>query len=541
MSEKLTGALRELVPEAPEAPVDEILSRSRVIRRRRTAVVIGVPVVAVLAAVLLLTSAPQPVPTVILDAPPETVAGPNDTVYDTDTNVTVDVDGVLASDVRAVAIEAEDAADAQLRLIGGAPVVLSGDRQLDLRLAPLPEDTAYSIGEPAWLRLRHGSAWAQRGVVELEPGRPALIVVPYGADGPVENIPVHGHPALPPTGAWDFAVALGEDSHLVVHLRVDPVTGDDLGLPSRTSVPRTVLPLPTRGDVAAEMLADGTPVWVVHRDDGAVDVLDARSPHRFEAGGVDGRYAPLVGWCSTMPGFIDSPGASRWSVDGAVLFGPAPRGLTPYDATAGGDTVDVRARLAPAPRRTEPDVPITGHVCDADSYDAPTPGDVVDESALRMHDLSAWPARETARGDGWYRTDREGGVRGDLLVRVEGGVAVEIAGLPGTQRNADADPSPSTLLASVVDCTQVDGCDPTPCPQPCVHVQRLVLLDADGLVEPPTSGPLPPGTAVAPADNGSFNPHRVLLPAGTRTPAPGRLIRVTSDPNGTVSDIDELE
>lgn len=38
----------------------------------------------------------------------------------------------------------------------------------------------------------------------------------------------------------------------------------------------------------------------------------------------------LVGWCGTLPGFTDEPGASGFHAAGGYTSGPAPRGLITY-------------------------------------------------------------------------------------------------------------------------------------------------------------------------------------------------------------------
>ena len=101
------------------------------------------------------------------------------------------------------------------------------------------------------------------------------------------------------------------------------------------SAPATTLPVPALGDVTPEMLADGTPVFVVHHRDGAVSVLDAASPHRPLVA------EKLVAWCAPARAFLDVQHDSRFDERGLYRFGPSPKSLRSYEVERAGDTVRV--------------------------------------------------------------------------------------------------------------------------------------------------------------------------------------------------------
>lgn len=104
--------------------------------------------------------------------------------------------------------------------------------------------------------------------------------------------------------------------------------------------PASVSSIPS-GDVSAQRLDDGTPVWVVRHLDrsvGTVSVLGAASTHRpFGAG-------TLVGWCGRSRGFEDQMHGSTFDEWGGKRAGPAPDHLHRYDTDLFGNTVVVGER-----------------------------------------------------------------------------------------------------------------------------------------------------------------------------------------------------
>lgn len=83
------------------------------------------------------------------------------------------------------------------------------------------------------------------------------------------------------------------------------------------------VPVPGRG-VSAEVLEDGTPVWVVRHADATVSVLDAVSSHRPWGAGN------LVAWCPSSGWFEDPASGSSFDEWGRVRSGPAPAGLATF-------------------------------------------------------------------------------------------------------------------------------------------------------------------------------------------------------------------
>ncbi|MDP9343438.1 MAG: hypothetical protein M3Q23_15365 [Actinomycetota bacterium] len=88
-----------------------------------------------------------------------------------------------------------------------------------------------------------------------------------------------------------------------------------------------VLDVPPVGQTAPELLSDGHPVFVVHREDGAIGVVDAVSTH------VPFGIRKLVGWCPSSRTFDDPFHGSKWNELGDYLLGPAPTGLITYEST----------------------------------------------------------------------------------------------------------------------------------------------------------------------------------------------------------------
>ncbi|MBN8469009.1 hypothetical protein JYJ95_21105 [Corallococcus exiguus] len=75
--------------------------------------------------------------------------------------------------------------------------------------------------------------------------------------------------------------------------------------------PSVVLELPPRGSVVPATLGDGTPLWLVHREDGTVSVFSALIPRTSDSARVG-----FTHWLPTMRRFI---GAYVWDDRGTVL------------------------------------------------------------------------------------------------------------------------------------------------------------------------------------------------------------------------------
>jgi RNA polymerase sigma-70 factor (ECF subfamily) len=119
-----------------------------------------------------------------------------------------------------------------------------------------------------------------------------------------------------------------------------------------------VLEAPPVGEVAPGNLEDGRPVFVVHREDGIVEVIDAFSTH--DPGGL----GKLIAWCPSSRGFEDPFHGSKWDENGSYLLGPAPTGLATYEATVRNDgRVVVGSTIPPAGRDSVPTEHIAGPYC----------------------------------------------------------------------------------------------------------------------------------------------------------------------------------
>jgi hypothetical protein len=136
--------------------------------------------------------------------------------------------------------------------------------------------------------------------------------------------------------------------------------------PLRTSTPglggSNVLNVPARGEVSAAFLANGQPVFVVHRPDGYVNVVSAISPRR-----VDG-IAELVTWCVPTRSFLSWPSASSFSQNGTFDGGTqAPPGLSSFayevlQRDDVGDATQIRVGAIAPPLAHHP-IPVPpGHV-----------------------------------------------------------------------------------------------------------------------------------------------------------------------------------
>ena len=171
------------------------------------------------------------------------------------------------------------------------------------------------------------------------------------------------------------------------------------------------LPLPPPGQVWAEWLDDGTPVFVAHQPDGRVDVLGAELPLGFP-----GRAA--IGWCPALGTFIQVMSGARFRRDGTYLGGPPPAGMPRYEADLIDGRVRVRRQLDPAPRDARS--PYEHAVSlDNECYDE-RGGYDLDPTQVVLHDepfADAITAEE-------LRGVRDGVVlvRGNLVGRADGGV-----------------------------------------------------------------------------------------------------------------------
>jgi hypothetical protein len=106
----------------------------------------------------------------------------------------------------------------------------------------------------------------------------------------------------------------------------------------RTEPPVTgVLARPVAGEVRADYLADGTPVFVVGHADGTVSVLSAFDTH------VPFQLGKLNWWCPSAQGFDNPSHGSKWNEYGLKIDGPAPLSLRSFDVNVAGSRIEVGA------------------------------------------------------------------------------------------------------------------------------------------------------------------------------------------------------
>lgn len=466
-------------------------------------------------------------------------AAPNTGVYRTGLRSTAVVEGELAGVVRATTLTQDESR----RLAGtgeGIVVILTAAAPVDLVGGEITVEGGTRSGMGAAL-------------LPLSGGQPEGDTVALAADVPTavelvltrniadrEGIDIEIR--MTPDGPVDLVVPLrrqgGGEGQVRVTTRPVPVTGEDLGIPGQAGIDEQDLPRPESGEVLATQLADGRPVWVVGLSDD-VAVYDARSPHQASG---------LVGWCGSMPGFIDSIGSSRFDMFGRYRFGPAPTGLVSYQTELTDDRVVVTGRLAAPPRSEVPveelyqPLPaaevfadVDGTYCDIDQDKAQAANerqefveDYTGDPSWDQHDLADWPAYE-GQADGWYRTTsaslpQVGRLRGDLLIRREGGRTVDAASPPGTARYLYA-PAPGYRDGSHVGLLRAVGS--VEAGEVTLDLQPVVWLTADGIEEVTGAAPPTPEAVFAPLPPGVGPDRYVVAPDVDVPDQPGTLVRVT--------------
>ena len=100
---------------------------------------------------------------------------------------------------------------------------------------------------------------------------------------------------------------------------------------------------PAVGEVRADYLPDGTPVWVVGHGDGTVDVLSGFDTH------TPWNLGKLLWWCRSAHALDNPHHGSKWDEYGTRLGGPAPTGLPGWEVRVQSTRVIVgEPRAAPA-------------------------------------------------------------------------------------------------------------------------------------------------------------------------------------------------
>lgn len=164
-----------------------------------------------------------------------------------------------------------------------------------------------------------------------------------------------------------------------------------------------VVDVPARGETAPAFLTDGHPVFVVHREDGTVGVIDAFSTHR--PWGVE----ELVGWCPSSRTFDEPQHGAKFNEFGQYLDGPAAADLARYEVDRMGDRARVGPAVVPTTRSEAPRIGVQGPLLCQEGR-APLMLHRIPRSA--MFDSPAEAVQ--ARPEGWI------GIRGVLLVRAGG-------------------------------------------------------------------------------------------------------------------------
>ncbi|MEO6294325.1 MAG: hypothetical protein ABIP01_02585 [Candidatus Limnocylindria bacterium] len=108
---------------------------------------------------------------------------------------------------------------------------------------------------------------------------------------------------------------------------------------------------PAAGQVRADYLADGTPVWVVGHEDGSVDVLSGFDTH------VPSNLGKVLWWCPSARAFENPEHGSKWDEYGVKLGGPAPAGLASLEVSVRSSRVFLGAPRPAPPLDTPPHGP----------------------------------------------------------------------------------------------------------------------------------------------------------------------------------------
>lgn len=174
----------------------------------------------------------------------------------------------------------------------------------------------------------------------------------------------------------------------------------------RPTGPRFTVAAPAPGEVRADYLANGTPIWVIGKANGDVSVLSAFDTH------VPAGVLKLTWWCPSSRAVEDPRHGSTFDENGAKITGPAPAGLAGYDVSRDGDRIVVGAAYAGPAVGTEPVGP-----------PAEDRGQCVGDDPVIIHTFPDWPVWDSpaaalagVEGSDWFL------VRGRLEPRGDGTV-----------------------------------------------------------------------------------------------------------------------
>jgi hypothetical protein len=249
------------------------------------------------------------------------------------------------------------------------------------------DGTLVFSSEPVDLGVEDGTVvWPASAALRIQaaPGRPMTAEIHlYWSVGSFQARPGH----------YRLEAAL-PDGLLRVDVRLDAWAPPGLDAAARQPLPATTLEVPRSGRARADVLADGTPVFVIADGDDRASVVSAISAHRpFGLG-------KLVAWCGPAGELIDLQHGSRFDEHGGYLFGPAPFGLVAYDTVPATRGVTVTGTRWPEPRSA------TGGT--VGSGDCAGQEREFSLEKLVRHDASLWPSVRLSDvaelDDGWYRT-----------------------------------------------------------------------------------------------------------------------------------------
>ncbi|NBD08187.1 hypothetical protein [Corallococcus silvisoli] len=192
--------------------------------------------------------------------------------------------------------------------------------------------------------------------------------------------------------------------------RVRAIPRDAIQLPRLE--PSVELELPPRGSVVSASLGDGTPLWLVHREDGTVSVFSALIPTAHAVA-----YAGTIAWIPTMRRFS---GTYVWDDHGRVVgnhgwdmcIGPCPEDKDMPDEARDMDSFQVE-RIQAAPERIRVGRPVPGSWREIPQK--PRPSWSAEPSWVRLHRLSVAEALAMPEG---------------MIVAVDAALVLASAGTP---------------------------------------------------------------------------------------------------------------
>lgn len=227
--------------------------------------------------------------------------------------------------------------------------------------------------------------------------------------------------------------------------------------------PPETLRRPNHGEVRADFLADGTPVWVIGRADGSVGVLSGFDPH------MPANLGKLLWWCPSAQALENPHHGSKWDEYGVRLGGPAPAGLPSWETEVHSSRV-VIGDMRPGPRMgTEP---IGPHEVDREWC-------LEAEDEVVIHTFDDWPVWTSVREaidaapTGW--------------ILVEGRLVVQPGGIVRLCSPADCSDGVDTIIEPLR--PDVAALDPWPDARFLARVRDGTLVDITRIVQLQSAAP----------------------------------------------------